>query len=104
MLLQKPQLFNNYVIVSPSLWWDGQSLMKTAPAALAQNPAPKRKVYLSVGDEGAAMKAADEQLIALIKKLRPDNETQFDYMPQETHATSLHISIYRAIHFLYKKS
>ena len=104
VLLQKPQLFNNYVIVSPSLWWDGQALMKTAPAALAQNQAPKRKVYLSVGDEGAAMKAADEQLIALIKKLRPDNETLFDYMPQETHATSLHISLYRAVHFLYKRN
>ena len=50
------------------------------------------------------MKAADEQLIALIKKLRPDNETLFDYMPQETHPTSLHISLYRAVHFLYKRN
>lgn len=103
VLLEKPQLFNNYVIVSPSLWWDGQALMKSAPASLAKNRAPQRRLYLSVGDEGAAMKAADERLIALMKKTRPDSESLFDYMPQETHATSLHISLYRAMHFLHKK-
>lgn len=28
ILFEKPNLFNNYVIVSPSLWWDDELLLK----------------------------------------------------------------------------
>ena len=31
ILFKKPQLFSHYLIVSPSLWWDNESLLKQAP-------------------------------------------------------------------------
>ena len=31
MVLKKPDLFDNYIIVSPSLWWDDESLLKYKP-------------------------------------------------------------------------
>lgn len=28
ILFKKPELFNNYIIVSPSLWWDDEKLLE----------------------------------------------------------------------------
>lgn len=32
VLMQEPDLFSNYIIVSPSLWWNKQTLVNSAPA------------------------------------------------------------------------
>ena len=48
VLFKKPELFQNYCIVSPSLWWDNGSLLKQ-PLKLPETP---MNVYISVGDEG----------------------------------------------------
>ncbi len=103
IFLEKPQLFSNYVIVSPSLWWNKQALLSTAPAALAKNHAPNRKVYISVSVEGDEMKTATEHLVKLIKDVRPGTDCFYEYLPGETHATSLHISLYNAMHLLNQK-
>jgi hypothetical protein len=103
VLLDRPQLFTNYVIVSPSLWWNKQALLKSAEAALATNRAPNRKMYISEADEGGEMKDAAERLVQLMRSLRPDISCFYEYLPAETHATSLHISLYNAMHLLNKK-
>lgn len=36
-LLHKPELFNSYVAIDPSIWWDNQLIMKQAERGLAQN-------------------------------------------------------------------
>ncbi|MGE8511236.1 MAG: alpha/beta hydrolase, partial [Chryseobacterium culicis] len=38
ILLKKPEMFNNYFIISPSLWWDDESLLKQAPQLLSKSP------------------------------------------------------------------
>ena len=102
ILLEKPDLFNNYVIVSPSLWWDKQALLKNASDDLKKNRAPNRKVYISEANEGGEMKDASERLVGLMNDLRPDITCFYEYLPAETHATSLHISLYNALHLLNK--
>ena len=97
------QLFTNYVIVSPSLWSNKQALLESAGDALAKNRAPNRKVYISEADEGGEMKVASERLVRLIKASRPDITCFYDYLPAETHATPLHISLYNAMHLLNKR-
>ena len=36
ILLKQPDLFDNYIIVSPSLWWDDESLLKLTPKSFAK--------------------------------------------------------------------
>jgi hypothetical protein len=40
--------------------------------------------------------------VRLLRDLRPDITCFYEYLPAETHATSLHISIYDALHLLNK--
>src|SRR5436190_13879280 len=52
ILLKKPTLFNKYIIVSPSLWWDNASLLTSAISVVDKGIAQKTKVYIGVGKEG----------------------------------------------------
>jgi predicted alpha/beta superfamily hydrolase len=47
--IEKPEMFNNYFIISPSLWWDDESLLKQAPQLLSKSSDTKKFVYVSVG-------------------------------------------------------
>ncbi len=101
ILLEKPALFTQYIIVSPSLWWDGEALLHGATQRVAAHPAPDRAVYLSVAREGAEMTAADTRLAAMLRDAHwPGLRVKLDTLPDETHATSLHISVYNGLKFL----
>lgn len=49
ILLKHSTLFTHYLIVSPSLWWDDESLLKTAPEFVAKQELSGTFVYVSVG-------------------------------------------------------
>ena len=100
VLLDEPQLFNDYVIVSPSLWWNKQALLSRAGEALKARHPPGVRVYISVADEPDGMKQGAELLVREIKARRPEATCFYEYLPRETHATSLHISLYNAMHLL----
>ncbi len=38
ILLEKPALFDDYILVSPSLWWNREALLKAAPELLKRTP------------------------------------------------------------------
>lgn len=101
-LLKKPQLFDNYVIVSPSLWWDNQSLLQLLPS-LAMQPL-SAKVFISIGTEGKQSEADSRQLFESLqaRASKPTNIT-FAPLPQETHLTILHNSVYKALETLHAK-
>jgi len=102
ILLKKPGLFTNYIIVSPSLWWDDESLLTAAPALLATQSDNKRWVYISVGKEGKVMERDAAGLVrALQNSGKKKTSIDFVPMPRENHATILHNSIYEAFHKLY---
>jgi uncharacterized protein len=102
ILLTKPQLFNQYMIVSPSLWWDNESLLEKAPALLKKQQDKNRQVYIAVGTEGDIMVNDAKKLHQL---LEADNKTgaplHFLLLPEEDHRTILHNSIYKGFQRLY---
>ncbi|WP_367868145.1 alpha/beta hydrolase [Pedobacter sp. WC2423] len=104
VLLKKPELFNNYVIISPSLWWDNESLLAKAPELLKSTAAKNIKVYISVGTEGKVMEQDAANLAAVLKK-SADQRLQiiFNPMPAENHLTILHHSVYKAFEVLNTK-
>jgi predicted alpha/beta superfamily hydrolase len=102
VLLEKPQLFRDYVIVSPSLWWNKEAMLHGAGDSLKKNKTPGSSVYVSVADEPSGMKEAAERLVRQLRELRPEITCFYEYLPGETHATSLHISLYNAMRLLNK--
>ena len=52
ILLKKPTLFNKYIIISPSLWWDNGSLLKQNSSLLSEGFSQSTGIYIGVGKEG----------------------------------------------------
>lgn len=104
ILLKKPGMFNNYIIISPSLWWNDESLLKEAPGLLKNGANTKTKVYVSVGSEGKQMENDAKQLSELLKTVNNKNLTvDFVPLPRENHLTILHNSAYKAFELQNKK-
>ncbi len=104
VLLKKPYLFDNYMIVSPSLWWDNESLLTIAPGLLTKQPDTKIKVYISVGSEGKQMEDDARQLAEILHASDKSNmQLNFLPLPNETHLTILHNSVYKGFEILYPR-
>ena len=105
ILLKTPALFNNYIIVSPSLWWNNESLLKEAPKLLLQKqPGNPIKVYVSVGSEGRQMEDDAKKLAEILKTSgKKSLDVSFIYFPNESHLTILHNSVYKGFEILYPK-
>ena len=100
--LRQPTLFDDYVAVSPSVWWDNGALVKAAPDLLAAQPAGARRLWFTVGDEGAAERAKMDGLAEALKA-RPPAGLAWRYEPlaQETHATIFHPAALNAVRWLF---
>jgi len=110
ILFKKPYLFNKYIIVSPSLWWDDGSLLKQQSEILTENFKQKTEIYIGVGKEGLAPCTAphvmevDANLLAEKLKLSKSKSMtiHFDYLPEEDHATIGHQGISNGFRMVYK--
>ncbi|ASK31787.1 esterase [Chryseobacterium sp. T16E-39] len=96
ILLKKPEMFDNYFIISPSLWWDDESLLKQAPQLLAKSADAKKFVYVSVGKEEHPVMVKDAaSLYDVLKQAGKKNWTvEYKVMETDNHATILHRSLY----------
>jgi predicted alpha/beta superfamily hydrolase len=103
ILLKKPALFNQYIIVSPSLWWDTENLLKGAVAMRRSHSYKGIKAYLVVGNEGPQM-IGDAKRFSQILKADKDLRSTYNYLPKEDHLTILHNAVYEALLALNKKA
>ncbi len=101
ILLERPALFNNYIIVSPSLWWDAESLLKKAPGMMQHLPADSLHVYITVGAEGKQMETDAAILADILKHTQKKNLQVYCVpLPKENHLTILHHAVYNALETL----
>lgn len=101
ILFTYPDTFTNYIIISPSLWWNDQSLLeKHEGLAYA---ADQHNVYIGVGDEHEVMKKDAKSLAALLEEKYSDNiKLHYSYFGEADHANILHIAVYNAFDMLFK--
>ncbi len=102
-LLKQPTLFDAYIAASPSLWWSDQALARGAAADLERWPADgARKLYLTIGDEGAAMQAGVDKVVTAIHAAKPAGLTLvYDPMHQEHHSTVYHPAALKAFRMVW---
>ena len=109
ILLKKPTLFNKYVIVSPSMWWDNGSLLNYQSPFLNERFSQSTSVYIGVGKEGLTgtkiprVMEVDANLLAekITRSGSKSIEVHFEYLPQEDHATIMHQAVFNALRLLY---
>ena len=109
ILLKKPTLFNKYIIISPSLWWNNGSLLNSNSQILEATFNQKTAVYIGVGKEGLTpttiprVMEVDANLLAeKINKTKSNMlKVYFDYLPDETHATIMHQAVFNAFRHIY---
>ncbi len=102
ILLKKPELFSHYLIISPSLWWDDESMINQADALIRQQKQHDRFVYIAVG--GKEHKIMQKDAAKLAKVLSKYQKVTFHNMKTEDHATILHNSIYKAFYQLFSNT
>ncbi|MCD2260823.1 alpha/beta hydrolase [Psychroserpens luteolus] len=99
ILFKKPDLFDNYIIVSPSLWWDDNSLLKSKPKAYTT----KKSIYVGVGKEGPIMEKAATDLFKTLKSNKKENtQVYFGFFEDLDHGDTLHLAVYDAFELLFK--
>ena len=98
VLCKKPSLFTQYIIISPSLWWDGETLLKHDLKTLAAKR--PQKVHVSVGNEGRVM---ERDARRLYRQLKANGiNVGYNCLGKEDHASIMHKALFEA--FLWMKN
>ena len=99
ILFRKPNLFDNYVLVSPSLWWDDERILGRDLTSFGSI----KSVYIAVGKEGELMERTAKELFEKLKKNLPENTSlYFEFLEDKTHGDALHIAAYSAFEKIFK--
>ena len=101
--MTRPEVFDAYIAISPSLWWDNKGLLPKAEDYLEAQKGERGFLYMSMGNEGGMMLSAAWGMAGLLeeKAVSPFSWT-FDLLESETHGTIPHRSTYRALSWLYE--
>lgn len=100
ILFKKPELFDNYIIASPSLWWDNESLLKYTPSLYQSN----KSIYIAVGKEGEVMERIAKELYNKLNQLKKENtELYFEFFEEQNHGDALHLAVYDSFEKIFNK-
>lgn len=106
-LLTHPDMFNAYIAISPSFWWDNEYMLKLANEKLNKDIKLNKQFFYSDASEGIAdsssfhtnlLKFNDILTTKGVKELR----YTYKYYPTETHMTEPMPAYYDALRFIYK--
>lgn len=98
ILTTKSNLFDTYFIISPSLWWDDESLLDTDfNQSLAD-----LTIYIAVGKEGKVMEKDAQKLYHKVKKEGNCTSFHFKYFKQHDHGDVLHQAVYHGLTVIHK--
>ena len=99
ILLKKPELFDNYIIVSPSLWWDDEKLLDEQQTSYVSN----KSIYITGGKEGEVMERTAKELYdKLNKDKKQHTHLYYEFMENKTHGDALHNAVYHAFEKIFR--
>ncbi|WP_246131521.1 alpha/beta hydrolase [Aquimarina intermedia] len=101
ILFKKPDLFDNYIIVSPSIWWDNESILSLMP----RKPVAKKTIYITVGKEGTIMESGAKKLYDMLKSRSTNYDNiYFKYLENQRHGDALHLAVYDGFEKIFRSS
>lgn len=117
VLVNHTHLFNGYILIDPSMWWDNRSFLSDIKKTLAQSTFSNTGVYLGIANNlpadvdtsalrrDTAMSTFHTRSIFLFKDAllkNKQNGLRFSYRfyPTEPHMSAPLITIYDGLHYL----
>jgi uncharacterized protein len=100
--LLEPDLFDTYLAFDPSLWWNNQTLVKTASKRLDRKSVGKKTLYLASSNEKDIAEITKRFAALLAKKALPNLDWHHQAMPQEKHSTIYHPAAILAFRRVFK--
>lgn len=103
--LERPELFDDYISITPSLWWDDGRIAEEASRKLAAHSPSGRRIYFAMGDEGVGNRLGGwlDTLVEAFKTSAPEGlKWAFvDRSMSEEHRTMALVSWLDAMRLLY---
>ena len=117
-LIDSPNLFNSYIAIDPSMWWDNQISLKEAKKALSSNKFENKRLFLAIAnnmnkgmDTLSVRKDKTRNTLAIrsnlelsdVLKANTINKLNYQtkYYVNESHGSIPLIATYDALHFLF---
>lgn len=100
-LFQQPALFDTYIALDPSLWWNGGALVNDAARTLAAHPLHDKRLFVATSDE-AMIVAPSERLVSALSTTGSGVSVVYRPMPTERHQTIYHPAALEALRTLFK--
>jgi uncharacterized protein len=100
--LLEPDLFDIYIAIDPSLWWNNQELVKGSGKWLRGRPKLEKTLYLASSSEEKIPRITQRFAEILGKEAPPGIHWHHEKMPEETHATIYHPAALKAFRAMLK--
>jgi hypothetical protein len=95
--LIEPSLFDTYIAIDPSLWWNNSQLVRDASRSLRADSLKGKTIYLASGRDAGLDSLMTDLTSSLARNTSGGLRWFYEAMPDETHATIYHPAAMRAV-------
>jgi predicted alpha/beta superfamily hydrolase len=100
--LLEPDLFDTYIALDPSLWWNNQRLVNRASEQMRARPMLSKTLYLASSGEKGIVEVTQRLAELLEKNASAGVKWHYEKMPEEKHSTIYHPAALKAFRALFK--
>jgi len=100
-LLNSPEIFQRYLLVSPSLWWDDNLLLKQAAQLANDGPQKGRNVFIAYGSEEEKDIVEPAQEMARVLRKHSGAQVELRTAEGENHYSGLALNYSRGLRSLF---
>jgi len=118
IILNHTSLFNDYIVIDPSMWWDGQKLLNQAAEVFKQKKFANKNMFLAIANtmplgmdtlrtqHDTSGSTAHIRSILMLKNILQQNKANglnwnYKYYDGDTHGSVPLIAEYDGLHFLF---
>lgn len=101
-MFNRPELFNAFISISASLWWDNRGEIRKADNFFKDRKSFPKILYFTIGNEGDDMVKSNEAMSKILKSTPKDFYWKFTIMEKESHGSIVHRSIYDGLEWMYR--
>jgi predicted alpha/beta superfamily hydrolase len=100
--LLEPDLFDTYIAIDPSLWWNNEGLVNDAAEKLRARPKLEKSLYFASSDEKAIAAITQRFAKILTTDAPPTIRWHYERLPDEKHSTIYHPAALKAFRVVFK--
>lgn len=98
--LRAPEMFDTYIAIDPSLWWNNTGSIAEGPALLRSSSAVRRRLFVATSSEPTI--AADaRRFVELVRASGGGAQVELKEFPTEQHSTIYHPAALTAFRVLF---